>query len=183
MNHGKLGPAVAVLLLVGGLAQAQPAIALAPARAADSPGRTVTLITGDRVSLSPDGGVSVQPRPGRADIPMLTSTVSGHVRVVPADALALLRAERLDPRLFDVTGLIADGYSDRRTDLPIIASTGSGAPGTVVRTMTSVKARAQHTRKEDLGKLWATVSRKGATGKIWLDGIGHFSGAEGIQQI
>ena len=183
MNHRKFLPVSAALLLVAGLAQAQPAIAVASAPAVDGPGRTVTLITGDRVSLASDGGVSVMPRSGRAAIPMLTSTVSGHVRVVPADALPLLRAERLDPRLFDVTGLLADGYSDRRTDLPIIASTGSGAPGAVVHTMTSVKARALHTRKKDLGKLWSRVSRKGATGKIWLDAVGHFSGAEGIQQI
>src|SRR5690349_4665818 len=121
MNHGKIVATSAVLLLVAGLAQAQPAIALAPAPAGDSPGRTVTLITGDRVSLSSEGGVSVLPRAGRTNIPMLTSTVSGHVRVVPADALPLLRAERLDPRLFDVTGLLVDGYSDARADLPIIA--------------------------------------------------------------
>ena len=187
MSPRRFLPATVALLLVTALVQAQPAIAAAPAVAAvpavAGPGRTVTLITGDRVALMSDGGVSVMPRAGRADIPMLTSTVSGHVRVVPADALPLLRADRLDPRLFDVTGLLADGYSDRRTDLPIIASTGSGVPGAVVHTMTSVKARALHTRKRDLGKLWSTVSRKGATGKIWLDGIGHFSGAEGIQQI
>ncbi|HST84509.1 MAG TPA: S8 family serine peptidase [Kineosporiaceae bacterium] len=183
MNHRRLLPAIAALLLVAALVGAQPATAGVAGAAVGNPGRTVTLITGDRVSVASDGGVSVLPRAGRADIPMLTSTVSGHVRVVPADAVALLRAERLDPRLFDVTGLLADGYSDRRTDLPIIASTGSGVPGAVVRTMTSVKARALHTRKKDLGKLWARVSRKGATGKIWLDGIGHFSGAEGIQQI
>jgi hypothetical protein len=49
-------------------------------------------------------------------------------------------AGRLDPRLFDVTGLLADGYDGRRADLPIIVSADSGVTGTVVHWMTSVKA-------------------------------------------
>ncbi|GAA0318480.1 S8 family serine peptidase [Actinoallomurus spadix] len=175
--------AAAILLLAAGLAQARPAAAATVAPAAGGDGRTATLISGDRVTLTRDGGVSVVPGPGRAKIPMLTSTVSGHVRVVPADAVPLLRAKRLDPRLFDVTGLLADGYNDRRADLPIIASTDSGVTGTVVHRMTSVKATAVHTRKRDLGRLWSRVTRKGATGKVWLDAIGHFTGAEGVQQI
>jgi subtilisin family serine protease len=177
-------PAAAVLLLAAGLVRAVPAgaatVAAAPGRAA---GRTATLITGDRVTLMPDGGVGVVPGPGRAKIPMMTSTVGGHVRVVPADAVPLLRAKRLDPRLFDVSRLIADGYDDRRADLPVIASTGSGVTGTVVRRMSSVKATAVHTRKRDLGRLWATMTRTGAAGKVWLDAKGHFTGGEGVQQI
>ena len=178
-------PVAAALLLAAGLARALPAGAetVTTVAGGGDAGRTATLITGDRVTLTPDGGVGVVPGPGRAKIPMLTSTVSGHVRVVPADAVALLRAKRLDPRLFDVTGLLADGYDDRRADLPIIASTDSGVTGTTVHRMTSVKATALHTRKRDLGRLWSTVTRKGATGKVWLDAIGHFSGAEGVQQI
>ena len=173
----KLAAAAAVLMLMAGLAQARPAEAAAPA------GRTTTLITGDLVTLAPDGGVSVAPGPGRAGIPMLTSTVAGKVRVIPADAVRLLRAGRLDPRLFDVTGLLADGYDGRRADLPLIASADSGVTGTVMRRMSSVRATAVHTRNRDLGRLWATVSRPGAPGKVWLDAIGHFTGAEGVQQI
>jgi hypothetical protein len=128
MNHRRFLPTTAAaLLLVASLTHSQPAIAGAAVPAVGTPSRTVTLITGDRVSLTAGGGISVMPRAGRADIPMLTSTVSGHVRVVPADALPLLRAGRLDPRLFDVTGLLADGYTDRRTDLPIIASTAAAS--------------------------------------------------------
>jgi subtilisin family serine protease len=183
MRSRKFLPAAAALLLAAGLAQARPAGASTVTPAAGGDCRTATLITGDRVTLAPDGGVSVIPGPGRAKIPMLISTVSGHVRMVPVDAVPLLRANRIDPRLFDVTGLLADGYDDRRADLPIIASTGSGVTGTIVHRMTSVKATAMHARKRDLGTLWSTMTRKGASGRVWLDAIGHFSGAEGVGQI
>jgi subtilisin family serine protease len=184
MRLGRLLPAAAAVLLVAaGLTHGDPAAAATAIASAGGDGRTATLITGDRVTLTSDGGVSVAPGAGRAQVPMLTSTIAGHVRVVPADALPLVRAGRLDPRLFDVTGLLADGYGDGRADLPIIASDGSGVTGTVVRWMTSVKATALRTRKRDLSKQWSALKRKGATGKVWLDAVGRFTGAEGVQQI
>jgi subtilisin family serine protease len=176
--------AVSLVLVAAGVVWALPAGAeTVTSVGGGEAGRTATLITGDRVTLAPDGGVGVAPGPGRGKVPMLTSTVAGHTRVVPADAVPLLRAGRLDPRLFDVTGLLADGYDDRRADLPVIASTGSGVTGTVMRRMTSLKASALHTRKRDLGRQWSTLKREGATGKVWLDAIGHFTGGEGVQQI
>src|SRR4051812_13336291 len=124
MHHRKLLPAVAAALLTAGLltagiAHSAPADAAATVPAGGGDGRTTTLLTGDRVTLAADGGVSVAPGPGRSKVAMLTSTVKGHVRVIPADAVPLLHAGRLDPRLFDVTGLLADGYDDRRADLPV----------------------------------------------------------------
>src|SRR3954452_2674626 len=118
MHHRKLRPAVAALLLTAGLLAAGPAPAAradaaVPVAAGAGDRRTTTLLNGDRVTLTADGGVSVAPGPGRSKVVMLTSTVNGHVRVIPADAVPLLRAGRLDPRLFDVTGLLADGYDDR----------------------------------------------------------------------
>ncbi|MEV6691606.1 S8 family serine peptidase [Micromonospora sp. NPDC051196] len=191
MRPRRFLPAAVALLLTAGLAPAAPAHSAGKVTSVGSAttavggdGRTTTLITGDRVTLTSDGGVSVVPGPGRAEIPMLTSTVTGRVRVIPADALPLLRSERLDPRLFDVTGLLAGGYDDdRRTDLPIIASTDSGVDGTIVHRMTSFKATALHTRKRGLDRLWSTLTRKGTKGKVWLDAVGHFTGGEGVQQI
>src|SRR5690242_309180 len=101
MHFKKLLPAAAASLLAAGLLGAAPgysipAGAAAAVPAGGGPGRTTTLITGDRVTLTSDGGVSVAPGPGRSTVAMLTSTVNGHVRVVPADAVPLLRAGRLD---------------------------------------------------------------------------------------
>jgi Subtilase family len=192
--------AVPLLVLLGGAATARTADAGTAAAAVpagpEDPARTATLITGDRVTLPPGGGMAIRPGKGRAKIPMLSSTVNGHTRVIPADAVPLLRNDRLDPRLFDVTSLIAAGYDDRRGDLPLIVGDAAASPaadastGTTVRHLSSVKATAVHTRKRDVGGLWSTIRRassgkRGAAGssKVWLDAVGHPTGAEGVQQI
>jgi len=66
--------------------------------------------------------VAIEPTPGRTDVSFLTSRHGGHLRVVPTDALPLLRAGRLDSRLFDVTTLLESGYDDRRADLPLLVT-------------------------------------------------------------
>src|SRR5690606_39472269 len=54
--------------------------------------------------------------------------------VSPSDAVDHVRAGRLDLRLFDVAGLIAQGYSDAdRADLPLIVTGGpAGTAGGAV---------------------------------------------------
>src|SRR6266508_3863650 len=111
------GLAAGALLLgvaVSGLAGAAPVPAgAAPAQQRGS-ARTVTMITGDRVTVWGDTTrVSVEPGPGRQDVMFATQTDAGRVRVVPSDAAPLLAAGRLDSRLFDVTMLLEFGY-DRR---------------------------------------------------------------------
>lgn len=173
-----------VLLSITGTAEAEAG----PVTSGD-PARTATLITGDRVTVSPDGGISIRPGKGRDGIPMFSSTEGGHVRVVPADAVPLVRSGQVDGRLFDVTGLLAAGYDDRRRELPLIVGETTAPAGTVVRRLPSIKARAVRTPKRDAATFWATISKStgtGAerrTGKVWLDAVGRFTGAEGVQQI
>jgi subtilisin family serine protease len=168
------------------LALSTAAVAGRPALAADNgaankggAARTVTLITGDRVTLA-GGAVTVTPGPGRAGIPMATSTAGGRTRVVPADALPLLHAGRLDERLFDVTRLIAAGYDDRRADLPLITSGGAATSGTRVRKLPSLGATAVRTPKKDLARAWRARTGQG---KVWLDAKGRYTAADGVQQI
>ncbi|MBL7253547.1 S8 family serine peptidase [Paractinoplanes lichenicola] len=169
---GALVLALSAVVVAGSAAHAAE---VTPAVAA----RTVTLITGDRVTL--DGGaVTVTPGPGRSGIPMATSTAGGRARVVPADALPLLRADKLDARLFDVTGLVAAGYDDRRADLPLITSGGAAVSGARVRTLAGIGATAVRTPKRNLARDWK--ARTGA-GKVWLDAKGTFTAAAGAQQI
>jgi hypothetical protein len=52
-------------------------------------GAAVTLVTGDRVTLSPTGEVSVEVGPGRAGMVVETVTAAGHVRVIPGAPAAL----------------------------------------------------------------------------------------------
>lgn len=109
-------------------AQAGRAAAAAPAK----PGSllppdqswTVTLITGDvvRVQTVPGGPplVSVQPRPGRGNVIFSKFvSASGQIQVLPDDVVPLL-GRVLDPALFDVTTLIANGDDHaHRSYLPL----------------------------------------------------------------
>ncbi|RPE39626.1 subtilisin family serine protease [Streptomyces sp. Ag109_O5-1] len=97
-----------------------------------TPPQTVTLITGDTVTLTvgPDGknAVDVRRGKGREAATFLSSEKDGEISVLPADAIPLIRAGRLDPALFNVSQLVAQGYTDARTgSTPVIATYGKGA--------------------------------------------------------
>ncbi|WP_328224203.1 S8 family serine peptidase [Streptomyces sp. NBC_00310] len=99
--------------------------------ASTSTTQTVTLITGDTVSLTagPDGRYAVDVRrgAGREAATFLSSERDGEVSVLPADAIPLLQAGRLDPALFNVTRLVKQGYTDARTGTtPVIATYAKG---------------------------------------------------------
>ena len=121
-------------------------------------GPAVTLITGDTVSLTADGGTHLRAAAGREDIPVTTFRDGGHTYVVPADAGRLIAADRLDRRLFDVTDLVRFGYQDDAT-IPVIAN---GRPVTA--------------RK---GAGWRSLT----TGKLWLDGKRRVALDETVPQI
>ena len=78
---------------------------------------TVTLVTGDRVTVTTDAAgvesVSVSPAPGTVN-PAYQSVrgPDGHRYVYPDSALAAVAAGTVDRAMFDVTGLIAQGYDD-----------------------------------------------------------------------
>jgi subtilisin family serine protease len=161
-----------------------------PAAAQSAPNsttRTVTLVTGDLVSVSRDGRqVSAEPGSGRTGVTFTTTTVGGHVSVIPSDAGPLLAAGRLDARLFDVTGLLAAGY-DRRDHLPLILvgggraaaagvtglATGKDLPavnGTAVR---QPRARAAESWRALTGGDTSTRALRSGMAKVWLDGLRH----------
>jgi subtilisin family serine protease len=153
--------------------------------------QTVTLITGDVVSLSdgPDGkyAVDVQRGKGREAATFVSSEKDGEVSVLPADAIPLLNAGRLDPALFNVTQLVKQGYADSRTGAtPVIATytKGSATPDGARRTLTlpTIDGAALSARKSTA--FWADIAPELGTGpttkaarqlgegidKIWLDG-------------
>ncbi|HEU4425381.1 MAG TPA: S8 family serine peptidase, partial [Pilimelia sp.] len=154
--------------------------------------RTLTLITGDRLTLV-DGTdkVAIRPAPGRERVGFVTRRVRGHLRVTPTDALPLLRAGRLDERLFDVTTMLEFGYDDQRGDLPLLVtytkSMTQAARGAVAaagarpaRSLASINADAVRQSRRDAAAVWAGLTATdGAAGgralrpgiaKIWLDG-------------
>ncbi|MGC0402579.1 subtilisin family serine protease [Streptomyces sp. SAI-126] len=153
--------------------------------------QTVTLITGDTVSLStgPDGkqAVDVRRGKGREAATFLSSEKDGEVSVLPSDAIPLVNAGRLDPALFNVTQLVKQGYADTRTgDTPVIATytKGSATPEGARRTLAlpTIDGAALSAKKSPA--FWADIAPALGTeptakaaktlgegiDKIWLDG-------------
>ncbi|MBM0255817.1 hypothetical protein [Micromonospora sp. 4G55] len=118
LTAGLLATALAAVGLTAHPADAQER---PEARLPGTPG-AFTLITGDRVSLDADGRPDIQRGPGRAGMRFVSSQEGGHRYVVPVDAVPLLRAGRLDRRLFDLTALGQFGYDDRRAELPLLVA-------------------------------------------------------------
>ncbi|WP_406387483.1 S8 family serine peptidase [Streptomyces sp. NBC_00887] len=196
------------------MAQATPA-AHQPTAAPPAPSqaaRTVTLITGDKVTLTPrpKGGptLSVQ-RPADATGSLRTVTDATGTYVYPGDADTYVAEGLLDKRLFNVTGLIAQGYDDTHTTgLPLIITrdaaaarmTGAHLPGVVVKgQLASARAVAATADRARAGLLWKsllpatqrTPAPKSSTGRslpgvidrIWLDGKVRATLAESTAQI
>ena len=147
--------------------------------------RTVTLITGDRLLVSPAGtSASRLPSPGRDHIPLLSRSVAGRLEVVPADAVPLLDDDRLDPRLFDITELLADGYDDAGGALPLIitydrddptSAVRAAAAGAQVRDLDTINALAVRVSQSRTAGMWRSLTDpRGllpAYRKVWLDGV------------
>ena len=174
--------AAALALLGGSVVAGHPAAAAQPTKVPD-PGTTVTLLSGDRVTVGDGAGgaVGVRPAEGREKVRFSIRRTAGEVYVVPEDARPLLRSGRLDERLFGVRGLIRAGYHDAARDtLPLIVrlSAGRGAAAAtgarVTRDLPAVRGSAATVQKGQLD-FWSALtgrSAKAASGvdKVWLDG-------------
>ncbi|WP_459739878.1 S8 family peptidase [Streptomyces sp. E-15] len=163
-----------------------------PAAVPGARSTTVRLVTGDQVTVtSLPGGrrtASVRPGPGRERIPFETFEEDDKsLTVLPRDAEALVSAGALDRRLFDVTGLISQGYDEAHTSaLPLIVSaepSGAGArvtaeaaqaaaatadrlvaldaPGSPSRDLPSIHARSVRVDARRLGTFWKTLNPGG----------------------
>ena len=119
-----------------------------------APDRTVTLLTGDQITVSGSGGqrVSVRRGAGREKVSFLTRHDHGDLSVVPTDAVAPLAAGRVDPRLFDVTGLLRAAGAD----LPLVVESRAGL------------GRPKRVPSDSLGALWRDVLGDAAM-KVRLD--------------
>ncbi len=76
---------------------------------------TVTLPTGDMVRQWPSGAVEVVPAEGRESVGFIGRTArdgSGDVVVIPADKAADLQSGAEDVRRYNVSRLLADGFTD-----------------------------------------------------------------------
>lgn len=185
-------------------AKPQPA---APTARAQAKPVTVTLLTGDRITLaSPEARTgSVQPGKGREQMQFVANHEPDGLYVVPRDAQRLIRSGQLDRRLFNVTGLVQAGYHDAaRDNLPLIVTYRAGAVASAAGTLRGVGARvtrelpaiggaAVAATKAGAGAFWAGVTTgeggaaradtAGGIEKIWLDGKRQLNLDHSVAQI
>ncbi|MFD6190194.1 S8 family serine peptidase [Streptomyces sp. NPDC060275] len=195
-----LSAGLVIALLPAGTAAAQdpppdPArsrtAAARTATAADA-ARTVTLVTGDRVTVTDLGGgrktVAVE-RPEGATGAVRTSSSGGRTTVVPDEALPYLRDGSLDQRLFDVGELLKQGLADTETgELPLIVTYGKGAraatPRGAERTRSLPSVRGAAVEADKGREFWREFTRGGAgVDGVWLDGRVTADMAESNAQI
>lgn len=173
-----VGVTLVAALLTPAAAHGAPPPTPPPTRPAPSgdAGRTpvtVTLITGDRVTVTPGvhgatPSVDVERAPG-ATGSVRISTEGRDTYVYPDEALPYLATGRLDKQLFDVTQLIAEGYDDARTsELPLIVTRTTGSaklrsgatlPGAqTTLELPSVRGEAIRTRRYQAADFWSALT-------------------------
>ncbi|MEU8001240.1 S8 family serine peptidase [Catellatospora sp. NPDC049111] len=204
---------LAITLALGTISAISPGSAVAAGPAGKAPvkpsgSHTITLITGDRVTVTalPGGRTTTSVRSkhgGPVGAHVLTYGTDTYV--YPDAAAPYVAAGLLDERLFNVTDLIADGYDDaRRPQLPLIVQYADGAtarrtplPGSVqVRGLDSVHGAAVEQQRGDADRFWAALTAPaaakradarpalaGGVTKVWLDGKVRAALADTTAQI
>ncbi|ATE54954.1 S8 family serine peptidase [Actinosynnema pretiosum] len=169
--------AVVAALIAGGTGVAGGAGVASASPAADDPsppgGATVTLITGDRVTVhGGDRPGTITGGPGRERVAFRTVTADGRLSVIPSDAERGLAEGRLDPRLFDVTTLVESGYGDT-AELPLILTRADGARPALASLDTTAELPAigsfAATSDKSPTAFRALLDEPGIT-RVWLDG-------------
>ncbi|MFD7098640.1 S8 family peptidase [Streptomyces xanthophaeus] len=155
---------------------------------------TVTLVTGDRILVSTDAAgrtaATAMPREDGSQ-PLVQTRQSGKdLYVYPEGAVKALAAGKVDEELFNVTGLVRQGYDDAHPKkLPLIAvydgsvnvaRSAPPAPRGAERSLVlgSIGGVALAADKEQAAAFWADVtgtdararSASGQLKKLWLDG-------------
>ncbi|WP_436535775.1 S8 family serine peptidase [Actinoplanes sp. HUAS TT8] len=179
------------------LLPASPAAATEPVKAITL-AATVTLITGDKVTTTADGGVQVRDGSGEPT-GYLSHRQDGDTYVYPHDVLPYLASGLLDENLFNITELVADGYDDAHSDrIPLIVtytgaaararSAAAPAGAADVRPLPSIQGAAL--TADRAGAFWSSVtgtSMRTLAGsgisKIWLDGKARADLTESTAQI
>jgi len=163
----------------------------------------ITLVTGDVVHWTDGVGgqdtVTVD-RPEGATGGVHVRQAGEDLYVIPDEASALLAAEKLDRRLFNISTLVEMGYDDRRSGgIPLIATYAAGtgrslptAPrgSTKVRTLESVHGMALKAGKDDARAFWNDITRTrksrsldGGIAKLWLDGKVEAALKDSVPQV
>lgn len=180
---------LAVPLMAGaapfGLAVAAPDLAPAASTFESMPGEpvTVTLITGDRVIVAPDGGATVEAAPRREHVTFLRQDGGGRLSVLPSDAAPLVVQGRLDPRLFDVSYLLKEGFDDGdRKSLPLLVTGGTAGVAGVTRVLPHTGISAVDWDKAAAREQWTRL-RSAGVDRVWLDAALRVTLDQSVPQV
>lgn len=169
-----IGAATAVGVMASVLAvsasAAPPAGVPDPAQAEASAGsdtvrHSVTLLTGDRVSVTeqPDGVQTIGVEPADAGTGIQSYSWQDNTYVLPDHVLPLVSSGELDLELFNVTGLIQQGYTDAEGGIPLIVGYDEQAGPTsltgdrIGAELPSISAVAVEAAPEDAPVLWGEL--------------------------
>ncbi|WP_424217115.1 S8 family peptidase (plasmid) [Streptomyces sp. BI20] len=181
----------------------------APAARAQAAPVTVTLITGDRVTVNADGDViRFERAKGRERVPVRTQRVDGHTLVLPADVRELVDEGTLDRRLFDVTTLADPALRALHGDrLGLIVqyrgpaadeararlrAAGDTPAAPAARDLPTLDADAVAASPERAAAVWEALTDRRARGaraggsgiaKVWLDGVRKATLDKSVRQI
>ncbi|MDQ3787193.1 MAG: peptidase S8, partial [Actinomycetota bacterium] len=144
---------------------------------------TVTLVTGDVVTVASGPGgaaqIDVEHGPGREGVRFSTVRRDGQLSVLPSDVEPMIVDGTVDPRLFNVTRLIEQGYGDAEVKaIPVIveqADTDRPIAATeATRPLTSSGMTAMRVPKDKATTAWRDMTgpraRSGGISRVWLDG-------------
>ncbi|MFD7157992.1 S8 family serine peptidase [Kribbella sp. NPDC059898] len=201
-----LGLALTATLVVPGTANAEsptPAVGVTKAPSQQSSTK-VTLVTGDVVTMTTVAGtpaVTVTPHAGSTGS-FTSYSVGKDVYVIPQEAGPLIASGKLDQQLFNVSGLIAQGYDDAHTSLiPMIvryagrsfAKAAPPASTKLKRGLPSVRGAAVTADKASTATFWNSIDDNvGRTAKpqlsggvdhVWLDRKMHALLDKSVPQI
>ena len=186
--------AVLVAVAPGGAVSAAPAPRDGGRAGPGAAAYDVTLVTGDRVRATQgaDRSWSLAVLPARRQVPVgfARSQVRHGSRVdwylVPTDAAQLVRSGALDRELFNVTGLIRQGYDDAHSkEMPLLVqyasqATADRAPAaagaSVERTLPSLSMRALAEHKSSASAYWGQLTASAAAARprhVWLNATFH----------
>ncbi|WP_253860261.1 S8 family peptidase [Actinoalloteichus caeruleus] len=165
----------------------------------------LTLVTGDRLHVHREAGdalgVRVEPAEGREHVTFVRYADGDRLTVIPSDALGLVRSGLLDERLFDVRGLLEQGFADGGP-LPLIVSYAEGSdPGARVsvlseeastgRVLESLNAVAVHPDEDSGDGVWSEITQddaevrvfSGGVERVWLNGRAQLLDEESNAQV
>ncbi len=144
----------------------------------------VTLITGDRVAVKAGKPIAFDPADRSRPVRFAKFTQRGDWYVVPSDAASLVGRGTLDRQLFNVTGLVRQGYDDARTKVvPLLAEYKDARAGVApkgarkARVVPGANLAVLEESKRDADTFWADLTNGSAApraldrgiGKVWLN--------------